>query len=102
SRPIFAVLAALVALRGVWLAAPPHGVPLYDGIGFPDEPYRYVDPPAGSKATPAPTLATASTDAANGSNPHAFYANSAEVGPQIAIFLGPNAVVAPPSVSTIV
>jgi hypothetical protein len=41
-----------------------HIVPLYDGVGFPDEPYRYVNPPVTSKKTlppsPAETVATIS------------------------------------------
>jgi hypothetical protein len=39
-----------------WIVAPAGPrPPLYDGIGFPDEPYRYVDPPAGTKPTQPPT-----------------------------------------------
>jgi hypothetical protein len=40
------LLLALVALPLAWLLAP-GAVPLYDGINLPDEPYRYVVPPAG-------------------------------------------------------
>ena len=29
---------------------PPHAPPLYDGLGFPDEPYRWVLPPQGNTA----------------------------------------------------
>jgi len=99
--PVFAVVLAAFAILAVSLMHPPHGVPLYDGVGFPDEPYRYVHPPAGAKATPPPTSATATTETANGSNTYAFYADSAEMGPQISVFVAPRSVVVPSSVTKI-
>ena len=54
--------AGIAALVLAWafgpaLAAPP----LYDGIGFPDEPYRYVQRPPKTIVMPPPTGATGST-----------------------------------------
>jgi len=56
------LVAAAAALGAAWLVAPA-AVPLYDGIGFPDEPYRYVDPPAGYRKTPPATRALGSVPA---------------------------------------
>jgi hypothetical protein len=42
---VLAAGALLLAL--VWLLAPPHSPPLYDGISGPISPYRYLNPPAG-------------------------------------------------------
>jgi hypothetical protein len=48
--------ASLVTLVVAWIVAPAGPrPPLYDGVGFPDEPYRYVDAPAGTKPTQPPT-----------------------------------------------
>ena len=50
------VAAALLGLG--WLLTPRTAPPLYDGVGFPDEPYRFVVAPAGApKTTKAPTVA---------------------------------------------
>lgn len=78
-------LVLLVAVLGVLLAQGFAGrsVPLYDGVGFPDEPYRWVQPPAGSKPTPKVTEArTTVTVGADGVIPN-LIASSAEQGPQI-------------------
>lgn len=75
----------LVAVLAVLLAQAVAGraVPLYDGVGFPDEPYRWVTPPAGSKPTPKVTEArTTVTVGADGVVPN-LIASSAEQGPQI-------------------
>ncbi len=80
------VLVALLA--AVWLIAPPAGVPLYDGVGFPDEPYRFV-PAQGD--TPPATTAAARIDLKRGVNPGGQVANSAEQGPQISVFAPPQA-----------
>lgn len=78
-----ALAAAALALGLAWLTAP--GVPLYDGIGFPDEPYRYVDRPAGAKATKPPTSALREVAASKGAAAF-FDAQSHERGPQIDIY----------------
>lgn len=61
-RPGRVALAA-AALAAAWLLTPA-AVPLYDGVGFPDEPYRYVVPPTGYRTTPPPTRAFGSVPAA--------------------------------------
>ena len=42
------LVAALVALLAAWVLAPA-ALPIYDGLSNPDEPYRWVQPPAGAK-----------------------------------------------------
>ncbi|MEN3359901.1 MAG: hypothetical protein V7637_3883 [Mycobacteriales bacterium] len=78
--------AAGVFLAVAWLAAPP-GVPLYDGIGFPDEPYRFVSPPAGATHTAPPTTAHGQVRAARGASAAPVEINSDEVAPQVDITL---------------
>ena len=77
---------AAAALLVAWIATP-GAVPLYDGIGIPDEPYRYVNPPAGSAKTPPPSSMSFSTPAENGTNPKAFYASTKEVSAQFGVFV---------------
>jgi hypothetical protein len=95
------MLVALAALAVAWVMLPPHSVPLYDGIGFPDEPYRYIAPPAGTKHTAPATAAGGSSDAAAGHNLHPFYANSAEIGPQVSVYVGPGVLVVPPGITSV-
>ena len=73
-----------VALLTAWLLAPAV-TPIYDGPGFPDEPYRYVQAPAGAKATKPPTTAKASVTVNSQGLSGAAYSNSAEQGPQIVL-----------------
>ena len=80
------LLLALVALPLAWLLAP-HAVPLYDGISLPDEPYRYVAPPAGYQNTPKPLSAKASVPVAEGTNAATIYVNTGEFAPQVALVL---------------
>ena len=80
-------LCLLVLLGGVWLVTP-HPVPLYDGIGFPDQPYRYVPSRGG---TPAATSAVLTLKVAGGVNSGGLIANSAEVGPQVSFYAPPKA-----------
>jgi hypothetical protein len=58
-------------------------VPLYDGVGFPDEPYRWVVPPAGSKPTPKVTEASTTVQVGPDGTVPNLVADSAEQGPQI-------------------
>ena len=77
--------AAAVLATSSYLLVPGGSPPLYDGVGFPDEPYRYLHPPGGSIATKPP--AGASTVVAllgDGSNT-AVTLQTAEKGPQIAL-----------------
>jgi hypothetical protein len=80
-------LAVLFVLAAAWLLTP-HPVPLYDGIGFPDEPYRFVPARA---AGPAATSAVVTLKVAAGSNTGGLIANSGEVGPQVSVFAPPHA-----------
>jgi hypothetical protein len=84
------LLAVLLAIA--WLTAP-HAVPLYDGIGFPDEPYRFVPPV--SSGTPAATVAEVELKVAGGSNTSGLIVNSRELGPQISVYAPPHAFAAP-------
>jgi hypothetical protein len=75
-------------------------VPLYDGAQFPDEPYRYVAPPPGAKATAAPTVAKAPVLVKNGVN-GAQFVNSGEQGPQISLYVPATSLKAPAGATTI-
>jgi hypothetical protein len=76
--------AAAVALGLAWLSVP--GVPLYDGIGVPDEPYRYVRPSPGSRTTKPPTSANWRVPASKGASSDFIDAISGEQGPQVEIY----------------
>lgn len=91
-RGRWAVVAVLLA--GGWLAGP-GGVPLYDGLGLPDEPYRFV-PPRGAAALPA-TSAQVVLELAGGRNPSGLVAVSAEAGPQVTVYAPPRAFAVPGS-----
>ena len=69
------LLASFVALLVAWLLAPAV-VPIYDGVSFPDEPYRYVQSPDG-KPTKPPTTAKASVQVNAQGLSGAAYSNSA-------------------------
>lgn len=93
------IAAAIAILLGAWLIWPAV-VPLYDGPGNPDEPYRYVDAPAGSKQSGPPTTATAAVAVRNGVNTAAIV-NSAEQGPQVSVYVPPGSLQAPPGATSI-
>lgn len=75
---------AWCTLLAVWLLVP-GGEPLFDGIGFPDEPYRYVVAPDGAGTTARPTVAIASVRLRGGTNASPITLSSKEVGPQVAV-----------------
>ena len=79
----------LVALLVVGLGAlaSPRVVPLYDGVGFPDEPYRYVAPPPGTRPTAAATSASTTTPVVGGLSVDGLTLNTGETGPQLSLFL---------------
>ena len=79
---------AALALGLVWTTAP--GVPLYDGVGFPDEPYRFVREPPGHRVTKPPTVAAGHVTIRGGRSA-AVTAASAESGPQVQFYLAPGA-----------
>jgi hypothetical protein len=86
--------AAIALLIGAWVVSP-SVMPLYDGPGAPDMPYRYVVRPAGdTQQTPAPTDATASIVVRNGVSTAAF-ANSQESCPQISVYIPAGSLRAP-------
>jgi hypothetical protein len=65
----------------------PAAVPVYDGLGAPDEPYRYAAPPAGTGRTAPPTTATATSPLVNGRTRNGLSVTSAENGPQVSVYL---------------
>ena len=81
------IAVAVSLLIGAWVLGPA-AMPLYDGPGQPDEPYRYVvAPPGYAKKTPPATSATASLPVTNGVNADAAFANSNEQGPQVRVYV---------------
>lgn len=95
-RPAVRWLAvSLLALLGAWLVAPA-AVPIYDGIGNPDEPYRFVQSSSGKPPTGAQVVLPVS----KGVNA-AGYANSKETGPQISIYFPAGALKVPSGVSSV-
>lgn len=93
-------LVAAVSLCSVGLLAP-WSVPLYDGVGFPDEPYRFVRRPAGdTRVTKPPTAISTTVPVVRGStdvggSTDGFNAASAEQGPQVSIFAPVKTLLAP-------
>jgi hypothetical protein len=71
----------------VVLVATASGTPLYDGIGFPDEPYRYVDPPHGYVQKYKPTEARTVIRISRETNPDEGLISSGESGPQVAMYI---------------
>ena len=72
-----------------------HPVPLYDGVGFPDEPYRYVKPPSVSlKTAKPPGSAADALDVAQGANVNGLSLTTGESGPQAVVELPAGAVAA--------
>jgi hypothetical protein len=97
-RRLLLIAAALLGVA--WLVASPGGVPLYDGVGFPDEPYRYVNPPAGAAATKPASTGKVVTVVRNGrSDPLTVY--TAEQGPQAWLYVPGGGLAAPAATSTV-
>jgi hypothetical protein len=86
ARGAAAVLAGALLLGVAWLVIAPGSPPLYDGVGFPDEPYRYLTPPAGAPATKPPTSASADITVTAGKSVAANI-STREQGPQAAIYI---------------
>ncbi len=101
ARPAGAVVAALVLLTIGWLLAPRFAPPIYDGVGFPDEPYRFVVPPSDAKTHKAPTTATAQIPVTKGTAAAAVL-NSAEQAPQVAVLIPTGRLQAPAGPDSIV
>ena len=84
TRPLRLLLAAVAVLALGWAIAPRSALPLYDGVGFPDEPYRFVQPPTGAPATKPPTTARGSAPV-HGGRAGTLTASSAEQAPQVSV-----------------
>jgi hypothetical protein len=98
-RGWYALALAVLAVGAVTAIRPANPVPLYDGIGFPDEPYRWLVAPAGTPKTPPVTPATATVTVTPQGGTDSVRAFSAEQGPQIAFALRDGAL-APPAGAT--
>jgi hypothetical protein len=92
SRNVRAVIGIAIVVALGWLVTP-SAIPLYDGQGFPDEAYRYVSPPPGSKTTPPVTTLLKPMPVQGGGNTSQFI-TSGEQGPQITLRLGAKAFLA--------
>lgn len=76
---------------GAFLA--PRAPALYDGIGFPDEPYRYAQVVSDDPVkTPPPTTASATVTEVAGASAQGVVLTSTETGPQILAYLPKGAV----------
>lgn len=77
--------AAAVLVLG-WLVSP-SPVPLYDGVGMPDEPYRFAVPPPHYRSTPPVSEAVTEIALDDGRSCCELEARSAEQGPQVAVYV---------------
>ena len=77
---------ALLLVAAGWLVTP-HAVPVYDGVGMPDEPYRYVNAPHGAAVTAKPTGAQDDVAVVDGVTASNGNLASAESGPQVTAYL---------------
>ena len=78
-------------LVGIGWLVTPSAVPIYDGVGVPDEPYRYVSAPKGNPATAEATSGTASTPVAHGVGTNGLIVATKEQAPQFSMFVPPGA-----------
>lgn len=85
------LVTALVVLGAAWSIAPRSAPPLYDGLGFPDEPYRFVARPAGTNATDPPTTAIGEVTF-YGAQTYPLTASSAEIAPQVNLTYPPDSI----------
>lgn len=81
--PIWWISALLLVAVG-WLVTP-HAVTVYDGVGQPDEPYRYVSAPPGGPVTAKPTGGQAALSVVDGVSADDVSIVSAESGPQASV-----------------
>ena len=100
-RAVLVLLLAVLALAATVAARPPHAPPLYDGLGFPDEPYRWVVPPSGSTRTPLAATEAVVRVPVGGGVSVAGQALSGEQGPQVAVAASRGAFAVPAGVSSI-
>lgn len=83
-------------MTGSYLLGAESSPPLYDGVGFPDEPYRYLHPPAGALVTKPPAGASEVVALLGDGSNNATTLQTAEKGPQIALALRLGLLQAPP------
>jgi len=100
-RALLVLLLALLALGATVTVRPPDAPPLYDGLGFPDEPYRWVSPPAGQTRTPQPPTPASATIEVSGGVSGPARAFSGEQGPQVAFAVADGAFTAPAGTTAI-
>jgi hypothetical protein len=91
------VALGLLAVGLVMGARPPHSPPLYDGLGFPDEPYRWFQAPAGANQTPPCTPATTRVALNADGTTREARGFSEEEGPQVAFAIAERALIVPAS-----
>lgn len=94
------VLAGALLLVASWLLLAPGSPPLYDGVGFPDEPYRYLQAPAGTAPTKPPTSATSDV-AVRGGRTASANISTREQGPQAAVYVADQGLTAPGSAAAV-
>ena len=73
-----------VLLVALGQALSPGAVPVYDGLGNPDEPYRFVSPPPGTEGRPTPSSAHGTA-----SGGRALDVATREVAPQFRLHVPP-------------
>jgi hypothetical protein len=96
------LLATLCALTVAWLTAG-SPVSIYDGIGAPDEPYRYVTPPPGDKVRTQPPSRAVGTALVTRGVAGVVEIYTDEQGPQAQAFLtGQSLTVTAPRATTAV
>lgn len=95
------IVVGLVVLGLGWLVAPRWAPPVFDGVGFPDQPYRFVVRPQGAPTTPNPTVASRTVPVIGGIA-SAASAASAEQAPQISILIPTGRLHAPAGAKRIV
>jgi hypothetical protein len=96
ARWLFGIAILVIAVAAVFGG---RIVPIYDGVGFPDEPYRYINPPAGTQKTAAPTTAEDILTMSAGTNTGYTDMLSYEQGPQVQLYWAPKSIHADNSVT---
>jgi hypothetical protein len=100
TRTVTLLSLAIALLALAWTTSPAmHPAPLYDGLGNPDEPYRYVTAPPGYRHTPAATPATG--QAVLKPREGAIGLASDETGPQVQVILLLTSFTTPPGATTL-
>lgn len=95
---VVALCASAESLGLVWQQGAP---PLYDGVGFPDEPYRFLAPPPHYRVTAPPAAAGGTVSIENGFSATGITVSSTERGPQVALTVPQGNVRAPIGVSRV-